>query len=116
MKTYFIVQIDDMGGVSGKISQDLVKDFIKPYGITYSEDYKDDDTFGMNPIISDVSFSRRDSQVYIFEMNLKNGYQSLTAQFNFYQEPYDDIEDFLNDNWRHVIMNESIQIKKFRNF
>jgi hypothetical protein len=114
MKTYFIVQIDDMG-VSGKISQDLVKDFIKPYGITYSEDYKDDDTFGMDPIISDISFSKSDSQVYIFEMSSDKGYQNLIGQFNFYSDPEEDIHCFLNDNWRHIIINESM-VKRFRDF
>lgn len=98
MKTFFIVESSDTGHVSGKISHDLVKDFIKPCGITYEEEYDDEDKFGMDsPIITDLSIEKDSGEIYIFEMDSTKDYQNLIGQFNFYRDPVDDVLDFLND-------------------
>lgn len=119
MKTYFIVENNAEGYKSGRISYSLEKT-LEDIGVEYTEEFEDDDKFGMNtPSIEISRLPKEDKEILIFKIDLsKKGYQELIAQFNFFYECEDDVQDFIQDNYRDIItsVHESTGIKKFKDF
>lgn len=116
MKTYFVVEKDFNGWVSGYTSKNLEK-VIEKIGIVYTEDWEDDDKFGMQTPQITITSLPTDKEVLIFEIDdTKIGYQLAIGDFNFFRDCLDDVQDFILDNYRNIIMSESTDIKKFNDF
>ncbi len=122
MKRFFIVDINEEGNPLGFATDNLYKDFIEEYKITWSED-EGSETFGP-PVIEDLQVGRSNRVLYIFDMTqgpMRPGIdiKSCIGQFNLFTEDfYDDLTDFIQEYWRDIEINidESNSVKKFKDF
>jgi hypothetical protein len=122
LKKFFIVDVDEVGSAYGVMTNNLHKDFIERYKITWSED-KDKDHFGP-PTIEDIQVGNTNRMIYIFSM--KEGpmrpdidIRSNIGEFNLFTEDYyDDLIDFIQQYWRSIEsgIDESNSVKKFKDF
>lgn len=118
MENYFIVDTNEEGWTMGKVTNNLHRDFIDYYGITFDTEpsTKRYDT----PIISNVKVKKINRVCLIFDMsNLESKIKPILGEFNFFTENYyDDLQDFLTENWREIELSidESISVKKFKDF
>ena len=122
LKKFFIVDVDEQGSAYGVMTNNLHKDFIERYKITWSE-YDSKDHFGP-PAIETIEVGRTNRMIYIFSM--KEGpmrpdmdIRSNIGEFNLFTEDYhDDLIDFIQENWRHIEsgIDESNSVKKFKDF
>lgn len=118
MDNYFIVDTNEEGWTMGKVTNNLHKDFVEYYGITF------DTESGKNrydtPVISNVQVARANRVCVIFDMsNPESKIKPILGEFNFFTENYyDDLEDFLMENWREIELgiDESVSVKKFKDF
>ena len=114
MKRYCIFTTDGEGGSTCQFTNDLKKDFIDRFRITYDED---DDHLGSRPQFSNVSIGTKDQEVFIFKIDSsKQGFQNCIGQFNFFVESTDDVDDFIRENWREMLFPHDESIKKFEEF
>jgi hypothetical protein len=122
MKRFFIVDINEEGHPLGFATDNLHKDFIEKYEITWSEG-QGGDTFGP-PVIEDLEVGGNNRVIYIFDMTqgpMRPGIdiKSCIGEFNLFTEDfYDDLIDFLQENWRIIEsgIDESNSVKKFKDF
>jgi hypothetical protein len=123
MKRYFIVEIgEDFGGALGFSTDNLHKDFIQRYKITF--DISEDENPFDIPYIQNLEVGVGNRVIIIFDTN--QGPQrpgidikSNIGEFNLFTEDfYDDLQDFIQENWREIemSMDESISVKKFKDF
>lgn len=116
MKKYFINRVNDEGFSTGIMTNNLTRDFIKFYDITWYEEFEEGDRLGKNPIISDVNIGKDNAEVWIYELDVKKDIQVLLGHFNFFKNCESDLVDFIQDNYRRLEMeeiDESIKIKRF---
>jgi hypothetical protein len=122
MKKYFINRVNDEGfGVfsTGILTNNLTRDFIKFYDITWHEEFEEDDRLGENPTISDLNIGKENAEVWIYEIDPKRDIQSLLGHFNFFKNCESDLIEFIQDNFRRLEMeeiDESIKIHRFRDY
>jgi len=122
LKNYFIVEIDEQGSAFGFMTNNLHRDFIEKYEITWNED-KDEDHFGP-PVIESIEVGSINRVIYIFSMKtgpMRKGIdiRSNIGEFNLFTEDYyDNLIDFIQENWRSIEMgiDESNSVKKFKDF
>jgi len=122
LKKFFIVDVDEQGSAYGFMSNNLHKDFIQKYGITWSE--SDSGSPFDTPDIEGLQVDKTNRMIYIFSMNAGPmrpdiDIRSNIGEFNLFTEDYyDDLADFIQENWRDIEMgiDESISIKKFKDF
>jgi len=122
LKRFFIIDVNDEGNAYGFMTNNLHKDFIQKYGITWTES-DDGDPFS-TPSIDDIQVEKDNRVIYIFDM--KSGpmrkdidIRSNIGDFNFFTEDYhDDLIDFIQENWRDIELgiDESASVKKFKDF
>jgi hypothetical protein len=122
LKKFFIVDVDEQGSAYGVMTNNLHKDFIEKYEITWSE-RDDTDVFGP-PTIEDLEVGRDNRVIYIFSM--KEGpmrkdedIRSNVGAFNLFTEDYHDyLIDFIQEYWRSIEsgIDESNSVKKFKDF
>jgi len=119
MKKYFIHEVDDEGWSGGTMTNNLMRDFIKIYDITWEEEFEEDDRLGENPIITGLNIGRQNAQVWIYEINPTKEKQHLLGHFNLFTNCDDDIADFIQENYRRLEMeeiDESIKIHRFNDY
>ena len=122
LKKFFIVDVDEQGSAYGVMTNNLHKDFIEKYKITWSED-KDKDHFGP-PVIESIEVGRGNRMIYIFSMmegpmRKDEDIRSNIGEFNLFTEDFhDDLIDFIQENWRSIEggIDESNSVKKFKDF
>ena len=123
LKKFFIVDIDEQGSAYGVMTNNLHKDFIEKYKITWSES-EDKDHFGP-PIIEEIEVGIGNRMIYIFSMmegpmRPDIDIRSNIGEFNLFTTSgyQDDLIDFIQGNWRDIEMNidESTSVKKFKDF
>jgi len=118
MYNYFIIDINEEGWTMGKVTNNLQKDFIEYYDITFDTE-SSKNRYGA-PNISNVQVGKANRVCVIFDMsNPESKIKPKLGEFNFFTEDYyDDLEDFLMENWRDIELNidESVSIKKFKDF
>jgi len=122
LKKFFIVDVDEQGSAYGIMTNNLHKDFIERYKITWSED-KDKDHFGP-PVIDSIEVGNTNRMVYIFSMmegpmRKDIDIRSNIGEFNLFTEDFhDDLIDFIQQNWRNIEggIDESNSVKKFKDF
>lgn len=124
MKRFFIVDINEEGTALGFATDNLYKDFIEKYKITWDED-DSEDAFSA-PVIENLEVGGANRVIYIFDMSqgyqhMGNGpeYKSGIGEFNFFTEDfYDDLIDFIQQYWRVIErgIDESNSVKKFKDF
>jgi len=122
LKKFFIVDVDEQGSAYGVMTNNLHKDFIERYKITWSED-KDKDHFGP-PVIDSIEVGNTNRMVYIFSMmegpmRKDIDIRSNIGEFNLFTEDFhDDLIDFIQQNWRNIEggIDESNSVKKFKDF
>ncbi len=122
LKKFFIVDVNEEGSSYGFMTNNLHKDFIKKYGITWSE--SDSGSPFDIPEIEDLQVEKTNRVIYIFSMmegpmRQDIDIRSNIGEFNLFTEDYyDDLIDFIQENWRNIEMgiDESISIKKFKDF
>jgi hypothetical protein len=124
MKRFFIVNVNEEGIALGFATDNLYKDFIEEYKITWSEG-QGGETFGP-PVIDDIEVGKGNRVIYIFDMNagyqhMSKGpeYKSCIGEFNLFTEDfYDDLIDFIQQYWRVIEsgIDESNSVKKFKDF
>ena len=122
LKKFFIVDVDEQGSAYGVMTNNLHKDFIERYKITWSED-KDKDHFGP-PAIEEIEVGRGNRMIYIFSMmegpmRKDEDIRSNIGEFNLFTEDFhDDLIDFIQQNWRNIEggIDESNSVKKFKDF
>ena len=122
LKKFFIVDVDEQGSAYGVMTNNLHKDFIEKYKITWSED-KDKDHFGP-PVIDSIEVGETDRMIYIFSMmegpmRKDVDIRSNIGEFNLFTEDYyDDLIDFIQQYWRSIEIgiDESNSDKKFKDF
>lgn len=124
MKRFFIVDINEEGVALGFATDNLHRDFIEKYKITWDEG-EDGDAFSA-PAIENLEVGGNNRVIYIFDMN--EGYQHMDkgpeyksgiGEFNFFTEDcYDDLNDFIQQYWRLIEsgIDESHSVKKFKDF
>jgi len=119
MKKYFINRVNDEGFSTGVLTNNLTRDFIKFYDITWHEEFEEDDRLGQNPTISDLNIGKENAEVWIYEIDPKRDIQSLLGHFNFFKNCESDLIEFIQDNFRRLEMeeiDESIKIHRFRDY
>jgi hypothetical protein len=119
MKKYFIHEVDDEGWSSGTMTNNLMKDFIKIYRITWEEEFEEDDRLGENPIITDLNVGNKNAEVWIYEINPNKEKQHLLGHFNFFRDDLDELSDFIQENYRRLEMeeiDESVKIHRFNDY
>lgn len=122
MKRFFIVDVNEEGIALGFATDNLHKDFILEYEITWSEG-GDTDVFGP-PIVEDLEVGRGNRMIHIFDMTqgpMRPGIdiKSCIGEFNFFTEDfYDGLTDFIQENWNLIErgIDESNSVKKFKDF
>jgi hypothetical protein len=122
LKKFFIVDVDEQGSAYGVMTNNLHRDFIEKYKITWSED-KDKDHFGP-PVIDSIEVGETDRMIYIFSMmegpmRKDVDIRSNIGEFNLFTEDYyDDLIDFIQQYWRSIEIgiDESNSVKKFKDF
>jgi len=122
LKKFFIVDVDEQGSAYGIMTNNLHKDFIERYKITWSED-KDKDHFGP-PVIDSIEVGNTNRMVYIFSMmegpmRKDIDIRSNIGEFNLFTEDFhDDLIDFIQEYWRSIEggIDESNSVKKFKDF
>ena len=122
LKKFFIVDVDEQGSAYGVMTNNLHRDFIEKYKITWSED-KDKDHFGP-PVIDSIEVGETDRMIYIFSMmegpmRKDVDIRSNIGEFNLFTEDYyDDLIDFIQEYWRSIEIgiDESNSVKKFKDF
>lgn len=121
MKRFFIVDLNEDGSPLGFATDNLYKDFILKYKITWSEG-EDTDLFGP-PVIEDLEVGSGNRVIYIFDMTQGPmrpdiDIKSCIGEFNLFNEDYDDIVDFIQENWNLIErgIDESNSVKKFKDF
>ena len=122
LKKFFIVDVDEQGSAYGVMTNNLHKDFIERYKITWSED-KDKDHFGP-PVIDSIEVGSTNRMIYIFSMmegpiRKDVDIRSNIGEFNLFTEDYyDNLIDFIQEYWRSIErgIDESNSIKKFKDF
>jgi hypothetical protein len=122
LKKIFIVDVDEQGSAYGVMTNNLHKDFIEKYEITWSE-RDDTDVFGP-PTIEDLEVGRDNRVIYIFSMMegpMRKGIdiRSNVGEFNLFTEDYhDNLIDFIQEYWRSIErgIDESNSVKKFKDF
>jgi hypothetical protein len=122
MKRFFIVDVDEEGSALGFVTDNLHKDFIEKYKITWSEG-DGGDPFG-HPIIEGLEVGTGNRVIYIFDMTqgpMRPGIdiKSCIGEFNLFTEDfYDDLIDFIQQYWRVIErgIDESNSVKKFKDF
>ena len=122
LKKFFIVDVDQQGNAYGVMTNNLHRDFIEKYKITWSED-KDKDHFGP-PVIDSIEVGETDRMIYIFSMmegpmRKDVDIRSNIGEFNLFTEDYyDDLIDFIQQYWRTIELgiDESNSVKKFKDF
>jgi hypothetical protein len=122
LKKFFIVDVDQQGSAYGVMTNNLHRDFIEKYKITWSED-KDKDHFGP-PVIDSIEVGETDRMIYIFSMmggpmRKDIDIRSNIGEFNLFTEDYyDDLIDFIQEYWRNIEsgIDESNSVKKFKDF
>ena len=122
LKKFFIVDVDEQGSAYGVMTNNLHKDFIEKYEITWSE-RDDTDVFGP-PTIEDLEVGRDNRVIYIFSMmegpmRKDIDIRSNEGEFNLFTEDYhDNLIDFIQEYWRSIErgIDESNSIKKFKDF
>jgi hypothetical protein len=124
MKRFFIVDINEEGTALGFATDNLYKDFIEQYKITWDE-VNSGDAFSA-PVIENLKVGKGYRVIYIFDMS--QGYQHMDkgpeyksgiGEFNLFTEDfYDDLIDFIQQYWRIIErgMDESNSVKKFKDF
>lgn len=122
-KRFFIVDINEEGVALGFSTDNLYKDFIKKYKITWDEG--DGDPFSA-PVIENLDVGANHRVIYIFDMSqsyqhTEKGpdYKSGIGEFNFFTEDYyDDLIDFIQQYWNIIErgIDESNSVKKFKDF
>ena len=123
MKRFFIVDVNEEGTALGFATDNLHKDFIEQYKITWDESGGNDFSA---PDIENLEVGKGNRVIYIFDMN--QGYQhtgkgpeykSGIGEFNLFTEDfYDDLIDFIQENWNLIErgIDESNSVKKFKDF
>ena len=123
MKRFFIVDVNEEGTALGFATDNLYRDFIQKYKITWSE--SDGDAFSA-PDIENLEVGSGYRVIYIFDMS--QGYQHMDkgpeyksgiGEFNLFTEDfYDDLIDFIQKYWRVIEsgIDESNSVKKFKDF
>ena len=123
MKRFFIVDVNEEGTALGFATDNLHKDFIEQYKITWDESGGNDFSA---PDIENLEVGKGNRVIYIFDMN--QGYQhtgkgpeykSGIGEFNLFTEDfYDDLIDFIQKYWRVIEsgIDESNSVKKFKDF
>ena len=122
LKKFFIVDVDEQGIAYGVMTNNLHKDFIEKYKITWSED-KDKDHFGP-PVIDSIEVGKTNRMIYIFSMmegpmRTDMDIRSNIGEFDLFSNGYnDDIIDFIQQNWKIIEdgIDESNSVKKFKDF
>ena len=123
MKRYFIVEMrEDIGQTMGFATNNLHKDFIQRYKITF-DIVEDKDPFE-TPAIENIEVGVGNLVVIIFDMTMgpqRPGIdiKSNIGEFNFFTEDFhDDLQEFILYNWRDIemSMDESVSVKKFKDF
>jgi hypothetical protein len=122
LKKFFIVDIDEQGSAYGVMTNNLHKDFIEKYKITWSES-EDKDHFGP-PVIEEIEVGKTDRMIYIFSMmggpmRKDIDIRSNVGEFNLFTEDYhDNLIDFIQEYWRNIEsgIDESNSVKKFKDF
>ena len=124
MKRFFIVEVNEEGTALGFVTDNLYRDFIEKYKITWDEG-NGGDAFSAPPI-ENLEVGSGYRVIYIFDMN--QGYQHMNkgpeyksgiGEFNLFTEDfYDDLIDFIQQYWRIIErgMDESNSVKKFKDF
>ena len=122
MKRFFIVDVNEEGSALGFATDNLHKDFILEYKITWNEG-GNTDVFGP-PVIEDLEVGKGNRVIYIFDMTqgpMRPGIdiKSCIGEFNLFTEDfYDDLIDFIQENWNLIErgIDESNSVKKFKDF
>jgi|LakMenEpi03Aug12_release.lakeMendotaPanAssembly.Ray.scaffolds.fasta_scaffold137604_6 hypothetical protein len=122
LKKFFIVDVNEEGSAYGFMTNNLHKDFIEKYKITWHE-YEDNDDFEP-PAIEDIQVGNTNRMIYIFSMNEGPmrpdiDIRSNIGEFNLFTSGYqDDLIDFIQGNWRSIEsgIDESNSVKKFKDF
>jgi hypothetical protein len=122
LKKFFIVDVDEQGSAYGVMTNNLHKDFIEKYKITWSES-EDKDHFGP-PVIDSIEVGNTNRMVYIFSMmegpmRKDEDIRSNIGEFNLFTEDYyDNLIDFIQEYWRSIEsgIDESNSVKKFKDF
>ena len=122
MKRFFIVDVNEEGTALGFVTDNLHKDFIEQYKITWSEG-EGGDPFGP-PVIENLEVGKGNRVIYIFDMTqgpMRPGIdiKSCIGEFNLFTEDfYDDLIDFIQQYWRIIErgIDESNSVKKFKDF
>jgi hypothetical protein len=122
LKKFFIVDVDEQGSAYGVMTNNLHRDFIEKYKITWSED-KDKDHFGP-PVIDSIEVGSTNRMIYIFSMmegpmRKDVDIRSNIGEFNLFTEDYyDNLIDFIQEYWRSIEIgiDESNSVKKFKDF
>ena len=104
------------------MTNNLHKDFIEKYEITWSE-YENKDSFGP-PAIEEIEVGRDNRVIYIFSMmegpmRKDIDIRSNVGEFNLFTEDYhDNLIDFIQEYWRSIErgIDESNSVKKFKDF
>ena len=122
-KRFFIVEINEEGSPYAFTTNNLHKDFIEQYRITWSEKVSDD--FDV-PVIEDLEVGKGNRVIYIFDLSKSERAHSSWPEntpcigyFNLFTEDfYDDLMDFIQQYWRLIEggIDESIVVKKFKDF
>jgi hypothetical protein len=124
LKKFFIVDVDEQGSAYGVMTNNLHKDFIEKYEITWSEyGNSESDPFGP-PAIEEIEVGKTDRMIYIFSMKegpmRKNvDIRSNVGEFNLFTEDYhDNLIDFIQEYWRSIErgIDESNSVKKCKDF
>jgi hypothetical protein len=122
-KRFFIVDINEDGSPFAFATDNLHKDFIELYKITWTA--KESGDFDV-PQIENVEVGKGYRVIYIFdrskESNAHTSWPDVTpciGEFNLFTEDfYDDLIDFIQEYWRIIEggIDESISVKKFKDF
>ena len=122
MKRFFIVDVNEEGIALGFATDNLYRDFIEKYKITWDEG-NGGDAFSAPPI-ENLEVGSGYRVIYIFDMTqgpMRPGIdiKSCIGEFNLFTEDYhDDIIDFIQENWNLIErgIDESNSVKKFKDF
>lgn len=124
MNRFFIIDVNEEGTALGFTTNNLHRDFVQKYQITWSEG-DGGEPFGA-PVIEDLQVGKGNRMIYIFDMNqgykhMDSGpeYKSGIGEFNLFTEDfYDDLIDFIQEYWRDIErgIDESNSVKKFKDF
>jgi hypothetical protein len=123
LKKFFIVDVNEEGSAYGVMTNNLHKDFIQRYEITWTERENDGNPFSI-PQIDDLQVGKTNRMIYIFSMmegpmRKDVDIRSNIGEFNLFSNGYnDDIIDFIQQNWKIIEdgIDESNSVKKFKDF